>query len=133
MSTQRFVLAFLVAPFSPIAFLILVAAIEGSASSWGAGVSLLIMFGYFPCLLVGALLVLTLDALNKLTLPYLLLFGGLLGVLLMICISILFSLALGSKWKMDYFISNFIWGGSLGLVISLVFGLIAGVPLKNKK
>lgn len=134
MNKNRHFLAILIAPFIPILYFIVLAAFSGSASAL-VMVPFLIIFAYLPCLLVGGFLILAMSHFNKLNIFSLILYGTILGVVVMLLSMFLASKLMAPSVPFSYeqLTTSVLWGGAFGFIVSLSYGLIAGLPLKNKK
>lgn len=87
-----------------------------------------IPFSYLPCLIFGMPYISFLKKRKQLTLVNLLLGGIILGGIFFYIFGITFSIILDSPRSLEPTLRELLSGASLGFLVALLFGLIAGLP-----
>jgi len=132
----RIYAAAFVAPWAaPVAVLLLRAA-QGPASPYQSDVPWILGFGvvtsYIGTLVLGLPLVVVLHRIHRLTLVPLLLCGSATGAVVFYLFLKVFALMLGSPLA-TVRIRDLVGGTMLGVLVALVFGLIAGIPWRTPR
>ena len=122
---SRFVKAILLSPLIPVLFISIVVPFKNNFQF-----SILILFSavvvsYAGTLLFGIPAVMLLKRFNMLNLPILVLFGTVLGIIILYVALFLLGVVQVSNSGFD--LTAGIWGAILGFCVSLTFGLIAGI------
>ena len=133
MAEPRFLLAIVIAPAAPaLAIFFLGIVMAEPSSPWSfLTVALAALTGYAGLFAVGLPLFHFLGRMGWLSLPVLVIFGALAGIAVFGLFSKFLGFLLGSSTSFDF--AHIFWGAGLGFTVALLFGLIAGIPLRIPK
>lgn len=128
MNRTRVLFGLFLAPISlPICLLAGMTFSDGSLSgAWGyAGMVSVTVVSYLGTFFIGLPLVIYLRNKNKLSFPRLAVCGGISGIAVLFLTSVALAAFLDSITSFTW--QSLVWGAAMGLIISLTFGVIAGV------
>lgn len=135
MTSVRKRLAFAISPSVPTLYLLLMPTILGSEYEDKRVAILVIVLSMLPsyvsCLLVGPAVVRALEKRNALSIVNIMILGAVFGAVAFYLYGFLVAILLDSQQEIFPRLSDILWGAMFGISVSLLFGLIAGIPLAN--